>query len=225
MKALPSIGRVGWALAAVLLFAAIQGQCSGRAAREEAIWEQGRVVELERQRTIAQEGEARAWAAYTAQVDTSAIYRDSLAAVRAAEASRRAVERAAHAEAVARFDALVAELDTAWVPRAEVDPIVQASREKDATAAAQIASLEITVATLEADTTQLAWDWREADAGWRHSREVVIPALAAERDSYRRQAEAWQRAANPSWFSRAGKIGTIAAVGYGAFRLVEAVVR
>ena len=44
-------------------------------------------------------------------------------------------------------------------------------------------------------------------------------AIAAERDSYRKQAELWQKAANPSLFKRATGLVVAVGVGYLAGRL------
>jgi hypothetical protein len=165
-----------------------------RGAREQAVREQGRVVELQRLRELAEQDASDARRIAMALGDTAEMVRQE-----GAEARQAAELRAARA----RQDARTAEgrlrttLDSLGASTGALGGLLVAHSveiaAKDTVIQAQGRELVAVRSYAESMAVALA----KADA-----RSV---ALEAERDSYRRQAEAWQRAASPPLLLRLGK--------------------
>lgn len=205
-KALP------WILAAVLIGALVWTGSEMSGARAEAERERGKVVELIRQREASDSVAAEARA--SAQRDSLAMiasrrYADSVASV-ARRTAQNAHRTAMDAEARVR-----ATLDSLGASTGALDSLVVAHAteiEAKDTEIKAIAS-ELTVTRSYAETLVLALDAADERS----------LALAAERDSYRRQAEAWSKVAQPGFFGRLkhelGRAVVYGGVGFVAGRL------
>lgn len=206
LKALP------WLLAAALVASLAWGQMAVRGARDEAMRERGRVVELQRQRENAEADAAEARRIAMALGDTAEMRRQETERVRV-EADARS--RAARVRAEGAEGRLRTALDSLGASTEALDSLLVAHED-----------------ALAAKDTVIATQAQELVAVRSYAQSMVVAldaadrqslALAAERDSYRRQAEAWAKVAQPGILTRlyreAGRAAIYGGVGYVAGRL------
>lgn len=194
MKALP------WLVAALVLTGAWY-MVAG--ARDEAMRERGRVEELIRQRVVAEDIAAAARLAATQMADSVVLARMHTDSVRTEARQRVAEARRSAEDASGRLRTL---LDSLGGSTAPLDALEEAHAVEVAAKDSVIAAQDREIVALKgyAEVMVLALDAADERS----------LALAAERDSYKRQAEAWSHAVAPSLFKRASGWAVALSVGY-----------
>lgn len=194
-----------WLLAGALVASLFAGQIRTSAARDEAIRERGRVEELIRARALAEDLALESRRIATARGDSAEMARQETERVRLEAGARAQAARVRATDAEGR---LRTALDSLGASSEAVDSLIVAHEDvlsaRDSVIAVQ--AREIVAVRSYAEGMVLALD--AADA-----RSV---ALEAERDSYRRQAEAWAKVAQPGILRRLATEAGRAAVWGGA---------
>jgi len=194
-----------WVLASLVLIGAYW---SVSGARDEALREQGKVEELIRLREIAETKatETRRWA--TALADSAKMVRQEAEQARLRAESRAAAARRTAQETGGRLRTL---LDSLGASTAPLDSLESAVVVQLAAKDSVIASQDRLILGLNGQVSVLEMALNQAD-----ERSL---AIARERDSYKRQADAWHKAANPGLLKRASGLAVAAGLGYLAGRL------
>lgn len=201
------LASIAWMLVVGLAAMLVASNTQRSRAEDEAMRERGRVVELTRQREIAEAEASTARAYATAMGDSAEIARQYADSVARDADRKRAAARQAATDAEARVRAT---LDSLGASTGDVDVLVAAHEAEIAALTSKVSALTFTNARL---TT-----YAESLAAALEAETAVSAGLRLERDSYARQAEAWRRS-RPGWLDRTAKIGGAVAVGYAVGRL------
>lgn len=198
-------------LVAAMLASVTWGVLTVRSARDAATREQGRVEELIRLRVLAEEEAAEARALATSWADSAEIARQEGEQKRLEAERRAASARRAATDAEARL-------------RGTLDSLGASSDALDSLVASHAAEVEAKDSVIVAQDRELVAvrTYAETLVAALEKADARAQALEAERDSYRRQAEAWQKAAAPPLLTKiareAGRAVVYGAGGYLAGR-------
>jgi len=176
-------------------------------AREDAIREQGRAVELVRLRELAESDAANARRIAMALGDTAEMVRQDAERVR-----RQAQQEASRARQDARSaeGRLRTTLDSLGASTGALESLLLAHSDEMAAKDTEIQAIGRELVAVRSYAEAIVEALAKADERSK--------ALELERDSYRRQAEAWQKAANPSMFKQLGKeLGRAVVYGGGGY--------
>lgn len=202
-----------WLLVGALVASLFAGQVRTSAARDEAMRERGRVEELIRARALAEDLAMEARRVATARGDSAEMARQETERVRLEAGARAQAARVRATDAEGR---LRTALDGLGASTEALDSLVVAH--EDALTARD------TVIAVQAREIRGLRSYAEAMVMALERADDRAEALEAERDSYRRQAEAWARVAQPGVLRRlateAGRAVVYGGLGYvaGALR-------